>query len=133
MENVKKFFDALANDKGLQEKAMKVNAKYKDDQLSDDKAKAELISFAKAEGYEFTMADYDAYSKKAQPVSDEIAETAAGGAYKQKDCFCVVGGGGKDKDTGRVCACVVSGLGPLDDEHQRLVCTVGGWVDTAVI
>ena len=129
MENVKKFYDALANDKGLQEKAIKFNAKYKGEPPSDDEAKAELISFAKAEGYEFTMAEFDAYSKKAQPVSDEVMEMVAGGAFNKNNCFCALGGGGKDPETGRTCACVVSGGGKADNEGSYLCCVAAGWID----
>ena len=128
MENVKKFYDVLANDKGVQERAAALSEKYKGKQPSEDVVKAELLSFAKAEGYEFTADEFDAYSKQAQPVSDEIADKAAGGAYDDGVCFCAIGGGGKDSVTGNVCACVFVGTGKADEQGDYLDCKLAGWV-----
>ena len=126
MENVKKFYDALANDKGLKERAAALNEKYKGEQPNEDIVKAELLSFAKAEGYEFTANEFDAYSKQAKPVSDETAELAAGGLHNYDLCFCAAGGGGKDPDTGIVCACVLGGGGKKDARGQYLQCILLG-------
>ena len=131
MENVKKFYDAIANDKGVQKRAAALSEKYRGEQPNEDVVKAELLSFAKAEGYEFTADELDTYSKKAQPVSDDIAEMAAGGLYDRNTCFCAVGGGGKDPDTGQTCACVVGGGGKKDKEGYVLCCIAIGWIDTA--
>ena len=128
MENVKKFYDALANDKGLQERAATLNEKYKGEQPNEDIVKAELLSFAKAEGYEFTADEYDAYSKQAKPVSDETSEIAAGGAFNPNNCFCAVGGGGKDSVTGNTCACVLYGIGKSDENGKILYCELAGWI-----
>ena len=126
MGNVKKFYDALANDKGLKERAAALNEKYKGEQPNEDIVKTELLSFAKAEGYEFTADEYDAYSKQAKPVSDETAEIAAGGAFNKNTCFCAVGGGGKDSVTGNTCACVILGGGKADETGKGLVCELAG-------
>ena len=128
MENVKKFYNALANDKGVKERAATLNEKYKGEQLNEDIVKAELLSFAKSEGYEFTADEFDAYSKQAQPVSDETAEMAAGGAFNKNTCFCAVGGGGKDPVTGNTCACVAVGFGEDDENGRYLNCYFGGWI-----
>ena len=126
MESVKKFYEALVSDKGLQERAAALNEKYKGEAPCENTVKAELLSFAKSEGFEFTLDEYDAYLKSAQPVSDEIASSAAGGAYNHNNCFCAVGGGGKDPVTGSVCACVIAGVGAKDETGVSLYCALGG-------
>ena len=131
MENVKKFYDALARDKGVKERAAALSEKYKGEQPNEDIVKAELLSFAKAEGYEFTADEYEAYSKQAKPVSDETAEIAAGGAFNPNNCFCAVGGGGKDPETGNTCACVIGGGGKMDNEGKVLHCIAAGWIKNA--
>ena len=128
MENVKKFYDALANDKDLQGRAAALNEKYKGEEPCADTAKNELLAFAKAEGYDFTADELDAYSKEAKPVTDETAEMAAGGAYNSDNCFCAVGGGGKDPETKKSCACVAYGEGAVDSENRYLHCVMAGWI-----
>ena len=128
MENVKKFYDALANDKGLQERAAALNEKHKGEEPCETTVKAELLSFAKSEGYEFTADEYETYSKQAKPVSDETTELAAGGVYNKNTCFCAVGGVGKDPATGISCACVVVGGGPNDKDGKCLVCDFAGMI-----
>ena len=66
MENVKKFYDALTNDEALRERAKVLNGKDK----------AALVAFAKAEGYDFSLDDLEAYAK---PLTDNDMESAAGG------------------------------------------------------
>ena len=128
MENVKKFYDALVSDKGLQERAAALNEKYKDEAPNENESKAQLLSFAKSEGYEFTADEFETYSKQAKPVSDDITDAAAGGAYDDGLCFCAIGGGGKDPVTGNTCACVVVGIGKADNEGNCLQCSLAGWV-----
>jgi len=128
VENVKKFYDALVSDKGVKERATALNEKYKGEQPNEDIVKSELLSFAKAEGYEFTADEFDAYSKQAKPVLDETTELAAGGAYNKNTCFCAVGGGGKDPATGNICACVVAGVGPKDENGKCLACDLAGLI-----
>jgi len=128
MENVKKFYDALANDKGLKDRAAALSEKYKGEQPNEDIVKAELLSFAKSEGYEFTADEFDAYSKQAKPVSDETAEIATGGAFNPNNCFCVVGGGGKDPVSGNTCACILIGTGYNDENKNCLNCELAGWI-----
>ena len=128
MENVKKFYDALANDKGMRDRAAALNEKYKGEKQCDNTVKTELLAFAKAEGYDFTVDELDAYSKQAQPVTDETAEMAADGAYDSNTCFCAVGGGGKESETGKSCACVAYGEGAVDSNNRYLHCVLAGWV-----
>ena len=118
MENVKKFYDALANDKAMQERASALNKEGE----KPDKAAARtaIVAFAKAEGYSFTEADLDAYAKQAKPLTDENLDAAAGGSA---GCGCagVGGGGGTDKNGSTVgCACVAAGFGT--NSHGDDIC-----------
>ena len=167
MENVKKFYDALANDKAMQERA---NALNKEGERPDETTppfghpskegnttppfghpskegnttppfghpskegnneaavKAAIVAFAKAEGYDFSLSDLEAYAHTAKPLSNEALDAAAGGAYDPGTCLCVVGGGGKDPVTGHTCACVLGGGGKPDENGHFLFCIVGGFV-----
>jgi predicted ribosomally synthesized peptide with nif11-like leader len=127
MEKVKEFYDALASDEALRKRAEALNEKL-GEQSGEDEAKAEIIAFAKAEGYDFTAEELDAYAKQAKALSDDELETVAGGAYNPNDCFCAVGGGGKDSATGRTCACPWIGGGKPDDDGRGLACAWAGWV-----
>ena len=126
MENVKKFYDALSNDKAMQERASALN---KEGETPDEAAvRATVIAFAKAEGYDFTEADLEAYAHTARPLTDESLDAAAGGAFDPGTCLCVVGGGGKDPVTGNTCACVLGGAGKADDVGNMLLCVAGGFI-----
>ena len=126
MENVKKFYDALSNDKMMQERASALNKEG--EQPDEAAAKAAIVAFAKAEGYDFSVADLEAYAHAAKPLTDESLDAAAGGAYSSGSCFCAVGGGGHDDVTGNTCACVVIGLGACDETGKGLQCNFAGWV-----
>ena len=109
MENVKKFYDALSNDKAMQDRATALNKPG--EQPDEAAAKATVVAFAKAEGYDFTVADLDVYAKQAKPLADEAMDAAAGG---EAACACVgCGGGGGTDEYGEAfgCACVVAGGG----------------------
>ena len=85
MENIKKFYDALSNDKALQERA---NALFKGDEKPDETTppfghpskegnnKAAVVAFANAEGYDFSLAELEAC---AQPLADDVMSAVAGG------------------------------------------------------
>ena len=74
MENIKKFYDALSNDKAMQERAAALNKKgEKSDKAA---AKAAIVAFAKAEGYDFNLDDLESY---AAPLADDLMEAVAGG------------------------------------------------------
>jgi len=126
MENVKKFYNALASDQALQEKAWALEAKI-DRPLDEATAKAKIIAFANAEGYDFSAADFDAYARVAKPLGDETLDAVAGGAFSSS-CICVVGGGGSDPVTGHTCACVIGGSGKDDEKGYSLHCFVAGTV-----
>jgi len=126
MENVKKFYDALSNDKELQERASALN---KEGEKPDEAAvKAAIIAFAKAEGYDFSAADLDTYAHTARPLTDESLDAAAGGVYSSSNCFCAVGGGGHDDESGHTCGCVVYGSGVKDNKGNVLACYFAGWI-----
>ena len=90
MENIKKFYDALSNDKALQERA---NALVKRDDKPDEttppfghpskegKDKAAVVAFANAEGYDFSLAELEAC---AQPLADDVMDAVAGGIFVRK-------------------------------------------------
>jgi len=124
MENVKKFYDALAHDKAMQEKASVLN---KEGEKPDEAAaRASIVAFAKAEGYDFSVADLEAYVHTAKPLTDETLDAAAGGAFNCSNCFCIAGGGGKDPVTGHTCACVIGGGGKNDELGKSLICVLIG-------
>ena len=152
MENVKKFYDALSNDKAMQERAMDLVKKgdkpdettppfghpskegnttppfgHPSKEGNDETAvRTAIVAFAKAEGYDFTAADLEVYARQAKPLADESLDAAAGGAYDVLTCACLVGGGGNDPVTGHTCACVLGGGGKPDEKGKRLVCIGGG-------
>ena len=124
MENVKKFYEAMASDKAMQERA---NALFKGDEKPDAAAlKATIIAFANAEGYSFAEAELEAYAKQAKPLSDEALDAAAGGSG-ECGCFGVGGGGGTDP-AGDVfaCACVVGGVGTSKNFMGECFCPFVG-------
>ena len=109
MENVKKFYDAISNDKAMQDRAAALNKP--DEQPDEAAAKAAIVAFAKAEGFSFTEADLEAYAAQAKPLADEAMDTAAGGTA---GCGCAgVGGGGGTDEFGEpfVCSCILTGCG----------------------
>ena len=113
MENIKKFYDALSNDKAMQDRAAALNKQG--EKPDESAAKVAIVAFAKAEGYSFTEADLDAYGKQAKPLADEALDAAAGG---DAGCGCVVAGGGGGTDSNGntfACACVAAGMGDSKD------------------
>lgn len=137
MENVKKFFEALANDKALMEKAMALNEKYKEqesDAAAMEKfAAEELIPLAAAAGFPFTVEELKVYKEQSsapQKLSDDELDAVAGG--DGSFCACVVagGGGGEERQDGDIvgCACAVYGQGgDAKDDHWVCVCFAGGF------
>ena len=121
MENVKQFYDALATNEALKEKAEKLNGKYSVTNPDEIAVAKEIIAFATAEGYTFTAEELKAYSESvkvtAKAVNDDELDAVAGGKTHGDcldcfdTCFCVVGGGGKHNDPKFTCACVVGGGG----------------------
>jgi len=135
MDKVIEFFDALAKDDAMKERALMANEKYADIELPDEAAAAaDIVAFAQAEGYSFTADDFKAYMEKTESepreVSDEELAAVAGGAYSAKSCFCAIVGGGESITYGEKisCVCVAIGVGTLDELNKSLQCVAGGWI-----
>ena len=129
MEAVKKFYEALSKDEAMRAKLSTLNEKYPNAQPDFATSAAEIVAFAKSEGFAFTADDLSAYAEsEGKQLSDEQLEGIVGGQYNSSTCFCLVGGGGKDSVTGRVCACVVGGGGKFDNTGHRLVCVLDGGI-----
>jgi hypothetical protein len=126
MGNVKDFYDAMAKDEAMRKRAESLNEKFKGKQPSDEEAKKELIAFAKAEGYGFTKEEYKAFAEKPKKMPEDDLKAVAGGGYNDGKCFCMLGGGGKDKSTDQTCACVLAGMGKTDKEGDALYCVAYG-------
>ena len=146
MEKAKQFYEALAYDAGMKERAAKL-AETGGEQPDKAAATAAILAFAKAEGYDFTAEELAAYAEtlpKPQAgteLTDDELNAVAGGAEGyltrcwDELCFCVVGGGGTHDSfygckTGKItCACVLGGGGAKCSKGKCLVCVVGGIVD----
>ena len=138
MENVKEFYEALANSDALKEKAAKLNEKYNETEKMDEEAAiADIIAFAASEGYSFTAQELADYTKTAmkpapQELSQDELEAVAGGSNACRvcfgTCFCVVGGGGTHQDPHWVCVCVLNGFGGICSRDYFLLCVLGGAV-----
>jgi len=123
MDNVKKFYEALAKDEAMQKRAKALNEHKPADEAA---VRDTLIAFAAKEGYAFTADEAQAYiaeSAKGE-LNDEQLEAVAGG--KMVTCACALGGGsvncgcvamgsGNGNIGGDVCFCVVGGGGYYDD------------------
>jgi predicted ribosomally synthesized peptide with nif11-like leader len=145
MEKVKMFYDTLANDEALRDKANALNERYGDSKPDEAVIMADLIAFAKAEGYIFTADDVKAYvsaNTAPYPLDDDELEAVAGGwatQYKgcygdtsgKFGCFCFVGGGNKCETDGSVCACVLGGGGKICSHRVKFVCVSYGWATDA--
>jgi len=143
MEKVKQFYEALANDEKMKEKAMELNKKHSGEQPDEVAVTAEIIAFAAAEGYVFTAEEYAAFVQHLKSgsteLSDDELESVAGGFFAHKDfpcwnnCLCVVGGAGQHSNPRLTCACAAAGYGPGCDcadnpwnAHPGLICLFGG-------
>ena len=137
MENVKKFYDALASSETLKEKAAKLNEKYIEAEKANEEAiTADIIAFAASEGYSFTAEELAAYTKTAgkpapQELSQDELDAVAGGSDRCFKCFdkclCFVGGGGTHPDPHWVCVCVVGGGGGKCARGYYMLCVAAGY------
>ena len=143
MENIKKFYDALSNDKAMQERAMALVKKGDKTEKTtppfghpskegnnEAAAKAAIVAFAKAEGFNFTEAELEAFAEQTKPLADEALETAVGG---NAGCGCVMAGGGGGTDENGytfACACPLVGigdsLGPTGEVAEAGFCMCAG-------
>lgn len=105
MENVKRFYEALARDREMQERAKAQNDKTP---VSEDAVLAATVEFAKREGYDITAEEIREYLKTnaSSELSDNEMAAVTGGISALKACYCVFGGSGENDDT---CVCVMGG------------------------
>ena len=130
MEAIKKFYEALSKDEAMREKLSALNEKYQNAQPDLAKAAAEIVAFAESEGFTFTVDDLSAYAEiESKKITDEQLEGIVGGLFDRNTCVCMVGGGGKDQETGHTCACILGGGGRQDNKGYQLVCIGSGLVD----
>ena len=148
MSNVKKFYEAMAADAALQEKARLLDEKYEGQDPDKNVLAQELIAMATQAGYPFTPEELEAYSeevkKQAQSrraLDDDELDAVAGGHDHRRPpcpagecwdtCFCVLGGYGFHNRPQRNCVCVVAGFGGDDRGvlcRLSLKCAIGGGV-----
>ncbi|MCL2084300.1 MAG: Nif11 family protein [Oscillospiraceae bacterium] len=123
MGDIKKFYDALASDEALRERAAAMSEKYGEEKPGKAAVAADLIAFAKAEGYIFSEKELADYSNQPYPLSDDELDAVSGGAKDTVGCACAVGGGGTYQ--GVTCACVLGG-GGAGDPGPKLKCVIAG-------
>ena len=130
MGAVGKFYEALSKNEAMRARLSALNEKYKDAQPEAATISAEIVSFARAEGFVFTAEELASYAEtEVKELSDEQLEAVSGGVFDRDTCNCMVGGGGKDPETGHVCACVLGGGGRQDNKGRQLVCIGAGVID----
>ena len=132
-ENLKQFFNLLANNPEIKEKALACN------ELGKEKGLLALIELAKEQGMELSEADFKAPEEE---ISEEELAVVSGGKLFERSCpeagqeadggcGCVIpgGGGGTMLDDGATfgCACVGYGQGgDAKDDHWVCYCTAMG-------
>ena len=99
VENVKKFYEVLSQDKEIQQKFIDLNQKYQGQQMDEAKGMSifeqEALPLAKQLGYEFTIDDLKSYGEEMKQakmgceLSEEEMQAVVGG-----DFLCFIGGGG---------------------------------------
>lgn len=156
MENIRLFYEELAQSKELAEKIDAINSKHTDKQLSDDEKFAilekEMIPIAKEYGFDFTIDELKQYGNTKMELDDSALENIDGGIITLKkdsngnavellvngqsanaSCY-LVGYGNKFDDYGiGSCACVAGGGGKYQYEENgqiksqyRMLCVVAG-------
>ena len=113
IENVKKFYEAISQDKEIQQKFIDLNQKYQGQPMDEANGlkftEQEFLPLAKQLGYEFSMDDLKTYNEEMKhkdmnrELSDEEMQAVAGGGTD----ICVLLGCAADGVTG---FCLVYGL-----------------------
>jgi hypothetical protein len=125
-DKVKEFYEALAKDKAMQERAEAVFAKHKDSQPDEDAAWSDLAGFAQAEGFEVTAEELAAYKKEhGRQLTDEELATVAAGTLMDDYCVCIQVGTGIT--TQKWCGCAYIGYG--NGSGFKCFCFFGGGGD----
>ena len=85
VENVKAFFQKVAEDERLQEKLKALRERHADKSEPDEEGFSDLVELASAAGFEFTTADArKARLQARKELSDEELGKVAGGAKRQR-------------------------------------------------
>jgi predicted ribosomally synthesized peptide with nif11-like leader len=122
-ENVKLFYEALPENRSLQEKFKKANEKYAGQKIDKEAINLilqnELLPIAKEAGFDFTLDEFKEYAQEnnqsaAGRLSDDELAAVAGGVGA-----CVVGGGSEGG-----CSCVICGYG--DNGIDAGMCIAAG-------
>ena len=131
VENVKKFYEAVAQDKEMQQKFTDLNQKYQGQPMDEAKAMSvmaqEALPLASQLGYSFTMDELKAYGEEMQQanmnseLSEEEMKAVTGGDGTQFVCaFIGVGDG-----AGASGFCFLFGYGEYN--RQSASCFLQGW------
>lgn len=108
-ENIRKFLEAVSQDKELIEKLKKAETPEA------------VIALAAEMGFPLTAEDLE-QQPGSDIVSDDELDAVAGG----KTCVCVLGGGGEKSGRDLLCWCTVEGYGTDIGKNMRCGCFVGG-------
>ena len=125
-ENLKRFFESVSKDEGLQEKMKALS-------VDRENAVEYIIALAKEIDIELCEADFKASEEELS--EEELGAVSGGmgssGGCTNSACWCTVGGGGGgrmlDDNSAFGCACAVYGQGgDGKDDHQVCICVVVG-------
>ena len=96
VENAKKFYEAVSQDKEIQKKFIDLSRKYKGEPIDEEKIKSvvngEILPLAAEMGFQITLDDLKQYEKEMlQPAADrEMSESemqAVSGGFTNTYCF----------------------------------------------
>ena len=126
-ENVRQFYNHLAEDIALQERFKEMNARLVerfDGELPDEKQmdelfQKELLPVAKGTGFEFSLDDLKAYAAETKATTAGTCCMQLDGELADSELVAVVGG-----TAGTACVCVIGGYGT--NCGGEMVCVVGG-------
>ena len=104
VENVRKFYDALSQDKEMQQKFIELSRKYKSETVNEAKVDSiveqDIMPLAKEMGYDFALDDLKAFGAEKEKanmncaLSEEEMQAVAGGIFG-----CIICGGGDKYET----------------------------------
>ena len=127
VENIKRFYDALAKDEALQDKFKALVKKYEgqkpDEGQFDAIYEKDLLPFAKSAGYDFTLEELKGYRDAVKPGTRQLSEEELAAVAGGGPCVCVIIGYGSFS-SGQQCGCVGYGWG--QDGSHTCFCTLGG-------
>ena len=104
-DNMRKFLEAVSQDRELTEK------------LNKAETPEAIVALAAEKGFALTAEDLKPEERTGE-VSDEELDTVTGGG----ECWCAMGGGGTSGKYGKTCACVLAGYGTYTNGEGRCGC-----------